>query len=109
MKIVTVNVTASGPGETSGPGVTITLRVTNSGPRAASLTNVGVEVTGKSGVPGVQVAQADVVPFVGTVAPGKTAEGSYLFRLDSAEQKPLTIAVNSFASSPTVIFVGEPS
>ena len=109
VKIATVDITGSGPGETSGPGVTITLRVTNSSEKAVSLANVGVEVTGKSGVPGVQVAQAGAVPFIGDVAPGKTAEGSYVFRLDTAEQKPLTVAVNSFASAPTVLFVGDPS
>lgn len=99
---------ASAPGEISGPAVRITVRVTNG---SATDVNAGLVAVnayyGAARTPANSLMQPGGNPFGGTIAPGSSAEGVYLFEADDAELADVLIGVDAVPGQPTFTFRGD--
>lgn len=103
-------VTASGEGigEISGPALRLTVALRNGTNAPLALDGVTVNVSyGADGAPAAPVfGDASSQPFAGTVAPGATATGVYLFSVPEDGRGKVAISVSHAALSPIVVFEG---
>jgi hypothetical protein len=101
--------TAHGPGEISGPALEIGIRITNAGKRSIDLSNVVVNLTDATGVPGLRIAGEPAAPFRGALASGRSASGTYVFTVPVGKRSPISVTVSYTALAPVVLFVGNAS
>lgn len=102
-------VTAEGgePGDIAGPALRVTVRLDNGTAESVSLDGVVVNAYyGADRVPGSPVSDPAEAPFTGTVQPGATAEGVYVFRVPEAYRDLVTIEVGYQAGAPLLVFTG---
>lgn len=94
------------PGEIAGPGVVFELVAENRTGQPVDLGAVVVECTDASGAPCGRISTEPADPFTGTLEPGDTARGSYVFVIDKAERKNVTVIVTLTGDRPVVRFEG---
>ncbi|PZQ87801.1 MAG: hypothetical protein DI534_13565 [Leifsonia xyli] len=99
-------VTAETPGEVSGTAVKVTVEITNSGKAAADVSSAYVNLSASDGTYGVPTTAGDPEPLAGSVAPGATARGSYVFMLPKPADREVVVTVTPAAGSPAVAFTG---
>ncbi|GAA1417353.1 hypothetical protein [Agrococcus citreus] len=104
-----IEVEAETPGEISGPAVVVTVAARNDSDAPRSVDSAVVMVATADGVPGVGTTAGDPSPFVGVIAPGATASARYVFMLDPAAGREVTVTVNYAAGEPVAVFTGSPS
>jgi hypothetical protein len=98
---------AVGPGNVSGPAVRVTVRITNDTAEPLDVDSVSVNVgLGPDVTPAPPLDDVSRAPFSGTVAPGGTAEGRYVFRLPPGAQDPAVVEVGYRPGAPLALFVG---
>lgn len=102
-KIKPVDVTAKGLGETSGPGAAIHLKLRNQSDDPIDLALISVDVTDVDGTPAIPTRGAPADWLGGELWPGKTALGTYVFRVDG-RLAGLEVGVY-YAGSPNVVMV----
>lgn len=94
-------------GETSGPGVIVTVQIRNN---SADAINVGAAtVAGKSadGAPLVPMSGTPSQPFFGQLDAGGSADATYAFRTYSQDEGgSFTITVNPAPNLPVAVFTG---
>ena len=95
------------PGEISGPAAQVTVAFTNGSSAPVSLANVVVNDSDAKGTPFVAGASSPAAPVSGTLAPGKTVTGVYVFELAPGYVAPLTLSVSYSTAAPVVLFVGD--
>jgi hypothetical protein len=98
-----VTVTGRGPGELSGPGIALTLQVTN--PAAAPL-DLDV-VTVSASVRGQEASASAATPskpLSGRLAPGGRATGVYVFVLPAGARRPVAVVVSLSPELPVATF-----
>lgn len=97
---------ASAPGEIGGPALRVTLRTTNtsSSPVDLSLTVVDLR-HGADEVPAAPFT-IGTSPLSGTLAPGASATGVYVFAVPEQRRDQVTIYVNARPELPSVVFEG---
>jgi hypothetical protein len=95
------------PGEISGPAAQVTIAFVNSSSAPVSLANVVVNDSDAKGTPFVAGGSSPASPVNGTLDPGKTATGVYVFELTPGYVAPLTISVSYSTAAPVVLFVGD--
>lgn len=100
------SVTASTPGEVSGPAVRVTVKVHNRSKQAVDVSSAVVSLTADKDGYGIGTTAGKPSPLQGSVAPGSTTSGSYVFMLNPAKARPVTISVNYAAGEPIAIFTG---
>lgn len=71
------------------------------------LTSVVVDLTDSAGASAGQLSGPGAAPFTGSVAPGQTATGVYVFSLAQDDRHGDTISVSLTASAPVVVFTGD--
>jgi hypothetical protein len=98
-----VTVAGQGPGELSGPGVALTLKVTNpSGPSLdLGAVTVTADVAGQEASPSTA---APARPLTGTLRPGGTATGVYVFVLPAGTARPVAVVVSLAPELPVARF-----
>lgn len=98
---------AKGPGETAGGGVLVTIEIENVTHEVISLDEVVVDFYDNTDAPAV-VNYGDVRTsvFSSTLAPGKSAEATYVARLAGPTEE-LSITVSYVAGAPAVSFSGK--
>ncbi len=102
-----VRTTASGPGQIAGPGVRLSLRLTNQSKTPVSLSAVVVNVMDARGDPAVYLdTQPGVTSLSGELAPGQSRSGDYVFTLPNASTNPISVEVSYSADAPVVVFKG---
>jgi len=106
VKIDNIKTVAQLPGEIAGPGVALTVEITNSSTRVVELNSVVVDLIDVRGVPAIPMTAAPASPFAGSVAPGKSATGVYVFTLGSTYRDPGNISVSYSIGAPIVLFAG---
>lgn len=94
------------PGEVSGPGVRLTVALTNGTDAPLDLDLVTVELFDASGRPSTLITPHDVTQLTGALAPGATSDGSYLFTIAVADRSDVEVRVTYAAPNPTVVFQG---
>ncbi len=97
------------PGEISGPAAQVTLQFTNNSAAAVSLSHVVVNDQDAKGTPMVSNQSSPAAPVTGSLAPGASTTGVYVFSLTSSYVAPLTISVSYSTAAPVVLFVGDVS
>ena len=102
-------VEAKTPGEVSGPAVIVTVTAKNGTKEAQSLESAVVMLSAQDGEPGIGTTAGDPQPLSGSLEPGKSATGRYVFMLGSAAGRPVSVSVNYAAGEPVAIFTGKVS
>jgi hypothetical protein len=98
---------ARGPGEIAGPAVRLTFELQNGGDEEVSLESVVVAATyGAEETPAVTLSGPGEKPFGGTLAPGGTAVGRYVFALPVEERGQVQIVASYTGGAPAVAFEG---
>lgn len=99
--------TAQGPGNVTGPALRATVRITNGTAEPVSLDAVVVDLaTGADLSPASPLDDSSRTPFHGTVAPGETAEGVYVFTVPVDDRAAVTLSVGYQAGAPFLVFTG---
>jgi hypothetical protein len=107
--VASTSVTAETPGEVDGPAVAVQLTVVNGSKEPINLDSAVVNLWADDGEYGVGTTAGSPSPLKGTVEPGKSAKGKYVFMLDPAKGRDVTVSVNYAAGEPVAIFTGKTS
>jgi hypothetical protein len=98
---------ATGPGNVDGPALRVTLRITNGTARPVSLDGVAVNLAyGPALTPASPLDDRSQAPFHGTVAPGGSADGVYVFTIAVRDRDAITLTVGYQAGAPILVFTG---
>lgn len=93
----TRDVGASLPGETAGPAVISTLEIRNGTNQPFDLSSIAVTASYGDGTPAIVNRSDPAKDFSGTLAPGATARGVFIFRVSEKEADSLVLEVQSGA------------
>lgn len=99
----------NGTGDASGPGVLVRLEVANTTGRKLDTSYIQVNVANAAGDPGSLFVGPPSDPVAGSVAAGRTARGTYAFRLADATAGPVTVLVTVRSGQPVLQFRGRVS
>lgn len=99
--------TAQLPGEIAGAGVKVTLSVVNGSATALDLGNVVVDLQDANGVSQTAMSATPASPFTGSLAPGATASGIYVFTFTADYANPAKIYVTLPTEVPVLVFAGD--
>lgn len=100
---------AKGPGEVSGPAVALTVSVENGSRQPADMGGTVVTLEDSSGAPGGEILSPPAKPLAGTVAAGKRAKGTYVFRVAKDRRDPIRVLVTLGSGLPVLVFRGDAS
>jgi hypothetical protein len=99
--------TGIGPGNVAGPALRVTVRIANRSGDPVGLDAVAVNLTsGEKHVPAPPLNDPSAAPFTGTVAPGDTAEGVYVFTIAEGARDLVTVSVGYQPGAPFAVFTG---
>jgi hypothetical protein len=101
-----VTAKAHGPGEVSGPGIEVKVRLVNGRNAPISLDSVVINVFADDGAPGSPMSQSSAPPFTGALGAHQAKTGTYLFTVPIAHRSPITVNFSYSAGAPVVLFVG---
>ena len=104
--VTATKVKAETPGETTGSAVVVTVVVTNKGTSTASVDSAYLQLVASDGSLGIGTTAGNGKPLTGTVAPGASAKGSYVFMLSTPRGRDVTITVSHAAGAPVAQFEG---
>ncbi|UDY35502.1 hypothetical protein [Dermatobacter hominis] len=97
-----VDAEAKLPGETAGPAVAATLEVRNDSTTPFDLSTVAVTASYGDGTPAIVNKSEPTDELTGTVEPGDTAKGVYVFRAPEKEADTVVLEVQS-GTQPNVL------
>jgi len=112
VSLVSVKATAikaTKPGDRSGPGVLVRLKLVNSTKRTLDTSFTQVSLTGTGGQAGTLVDGPPSKPLGSSLRVGRSAEAAYAFLLDGAGSAPVTVSVYVTSGQPVVTFRGQAS
>lgn len=104
--VTATKVVAHTPGEITGSAVVVTVIVTNKGASTASVDSAYLDLVASDGTLGIGTTAGNRQPLQGTVAPGASAKGSYVFMLSAPRGRDVTITVSHAAGAPVAQFEG---
>lgn len=109
ISVTTTTLEAETPGEYSGPAVIVEVRVDNGSEEPQDVDSAVVSLVADDGEAGVPTWASPYAPFQGEVPAGGSASGTYVFMLDPAPQRAVTVSVNPSAGEPLAVFAGKTS
>lgn len=99
---------ATTAGEISGPAIRATVRVVNTGKEPLDLEYIAVNAySGKDRAPAGILTQPGGAPFEGSIAPGESADGTYLFSIAEADRDDVTLTVDYLFGAKVAVFRGD--
>jgi hypothetical protein len=99
--------TGTGRGNVAGPALRVAVRIDNGTAKPVSLDGVTVGLTsGDDHTPASPLDDPSQVPFAGTVRPGDTADGTYVFSIAEDARDAVTVTVGYRAGAPILVFTG---
>jgi hypothetical protein len=98
-----LHVAGNGPGEAAGAGMALTLAVSNHASRPRNLDAVSVTASA-GGREGSLSEGPPAQPFAGTLAPGATRRGVYVFVLPSGAVRPVAVVLSLAPDLPVARF-----
>ncbi len=105
-----VDASGSGPGNVAGPAVRVDVRLRNGTAAPVSLAGATVTMSyGPDQEPASPVDDPATSAFSGTLAPGATAVGTYVFTVPAAERSNVTVSVGYRPGAPYRVFTGAAS
>jgi hypothetical protein len=99
-----IEVSASGPGEVAGHGVSVHVRVHNTTTAAVNLSGFAVTASYGQGTPASPTDSGGAAPLTGMLAPGDAADGTYVFLVPAAQSSTLRVEVSSDESPNIAVF-----
>ncbi|MCZ2830217.1 hypothetical protein O2W14_15375 [Modestobacter sp. VKM Ac-2986] len=106
-RIESIDASANGPGNIAGPALRVTVQVTNGTAEPVSLGGVATNLyLGPDRTPASPVEDPSQAPFTGTVAPGASATGVYVFSVPVDARSAVTVEVGYEAGAPLLQFTG---
>jgi hypothetical protein len=102
--IRSIKVEAKGPGATSGPALVVPLTVKNTSAQAFELGGLVVNAYYGKGTPAVPADGGPAKPLAGSVRPGGTQQGEYVFRAPASALSTLMIEVSSSNAAKVLVF-----
>lgn len=99
-------VEAETPGDVAGPAVAVNFTVTNQSAEPQSVDSAVVTLEAEDGELGIPTIAGNPSPLHGELAPEASAEATYLFMLDPAADRDVTISINYAAGEPVAQFTG---
>jgi hypothetical protein len=106
-KIKAVSAKAQLPGEVAGPGLLLTVRLRNKSEGDLDLDVVLVTVYDSTKAPAGEMTMAPNSPMRGSLAPGETASGDYLFTIARSRRSPIVVNVTLPTKTPVMVFHGD--
>ncbi len=97
------------PGEVSGPGVAVTVRVDNRSTKAVALGGAVVGLVDAADLPGTVMSGPPSKRLPSRVEAGRSAQGVYVFAVAADHRKSVTVTVSTVAEQPVLQFRGRPS
>ena len=109
MSVKAIEYHAVGPGEVSGPGLRLVIRVSNGTGKPIGLGNAVVTIADARGTPGVDMNGPGSLsyPLRGLLAPGHTASGTYVFTIPAGHRNRVTVNFSYAGGGPVVLFRGD--
>ncbi len=102
-----VEATAVGPGNVAGPALQVTVRIANDTGRPLGLDTVEVTLAyGSDLTPASPVGDPSQAPFGGTLEPGESAEGVYVFSVPADARSAVTVQVGYQSGASLAVFTG---
>ena len=102
-----INGFGQGRGNVSGPALRVTVTITNGTDDTLDLGGVAVDLThGTDAVPASPLDDRSQAPFSGSLEPGETAEGVYVFSVPPDDRGTVTVSVGHRAGAPFMVFTG---
>jgi hypothetical protein len=95
------------PGEVGGPGVSITIEITNGSSAAISLDNVTVDLIDASGASATPITTHEDRKLKGQLPAGETRAGTYVFTIAVEDRADVALHITYAAPKPTVVFEGD--
>lgn len=109
VSVRTTTIKATGPGDRSGPGVLVRLKLVNSTGRTLDTSFTQVDVTDEAGTSATLVDGPPTDALAASVRSGRAVQGRYAFLMDDASSGPVTVSVYVTSGQPVVTFRGRPS
>ncbi len=109
VSVRSATIKASKPGDRSGPGVLVRLKLVNSTGRTLDTSFTQVSVTTGGDSSGVLVDGPPTQLLDASVRAGRDAEGTYAFLVDDASSRDVTVSVFVTSGQPVVQFRGRAS
>lgn len=103
------SIKATTPGDSSGPGVLIRLKMVNQTAKTLDTSFVQVNVNNDAGDPGTLVVGSPTDAIGGSLRAGSSVQATYAFLLDDATSAPVTVSVYVTSGQPVVTFRGRAS
>lgn len=104
--VETTSIEASTPGEYSGTAVVVSVTIANDTKAPLPVSSAVVSLVADDGEMGIPTWAAPHDPLHGEVPAGSTAVGTYVFMLDPADERSVTVSVNYSAGEPVAVFTG---
>jgi hypothetical protein len=95
------------PGEFSGPGIDVTVEMTNRSDRTIDVGNVTVALIDGGGDLAIPIQDPQRPELRGSLAPGESRTGTYLFYLPPEDRSGATVTISYAAGAPVVQFIGD--
>ena len=105
-EIAAVDVEGRIPGERSGPGVMVSVRVENQSSAPITLDFTTVDLIGLDGASAIPVEMEESIRLEGELAPGASAVGRYHYFIPVEQRASATITISYAAGVPTALFTG---
>lgn len=105
-KVESIETKAQAPGEISGPGVAITVTVSNSSGQDVDPSGLEIAMTDGKGRPGSGMTGAPAKWLSARIPSGAEASGIYVFATRGAPRNPITVSVAVSPGAPKVNFTG---
>lgn len=109
VSVQAATIKATDPGDRSGRGVLVRLKLANTTGRTLDTRFLQVGVTDPSGAPATQVDGPPTEPLDLSVRAGRNDQGTYAFVTDDRSSGPVTVSVYVTSGQPVVTFRGRPS
>lgn len=104
--VTTTTLTAETPGEYTGPAIIVGVQIANESDVPQPVGSAVVALTGEGGEVGVPTWASPNDPLHGEVQAGGTVDGTYVFMMDPAGERSVTVRVNYSAGEPVATFTG---
>jgi hypothetical protein len=99
-----LDVEAHGPGEIAGPAVSVVVTVDNNAGKAIDLDGYAITASYGDNVPASPSTADPYEPFSGSLSDGKSAAGTYVFRVGKTDAETITVQVSSNSAADIVVF-----
>lgn len=104
--VTAIDATAALPGEIGGPGVQLVAELTNTSSEAVDLSTFSIDLTDADGVSAAQVTTDPARPVMGSLEPGATATGTYVFVIPTTDRADARVVMSLVAGQPQVVLSG---